>query len=177
MNAITTTKTMKASLTMTLGAVLVAGLLANAPARGADLDDFPGDVRARVLNEATSQPGPEARVAALRGALEGVRIVAEQPTLGPATRQVLADIRAEQLAEMHDSALEQISGSMSVARVDQGTPAAESLAEQAIAAIRAEQIEDLNRRAPGQLAASMANAHVMTSVAFRGPAAKTRMDD
>ncbi len=177
MNAITTNNLTKVSMAITLGAALVAGLLTTAPARGTELDDSPADVRARVLSEATSQPGPEARVRALRGALEGVRIVAEQPSLGPRTREVLAEIRAEQLAEMRDSALEQISGSMSVARVDQGAPAAEPLAEQAIAAIRAEQIQDLNRRAPGQLAASMANAHVMTSVAFRGPAARSRMDD
>lgn len=169
MNAIKQTK-----LTMALGAALVAGAMtANAQTQDADFNEFTRQARATVMAESTAQPAAGERVAQLRGALHGARVIAGLPSAEEQQSRAVAAIRAEQLADLRAAAPGQIAGSLRGARVVASLPSGEQNAREAIAAIQSEQLEDMRRNAGSQLAASMAGAHVMSSVAETGTVARS----
>lgn len=163
MNAIDHTK-----MTMTLAAVLVAASMTANTARAADFNEFAAEARARALNEATRQPGPEARVKELRDALQGARVLSLAPSVDAQGEQALATIRAEQLAEMRAGAPDEIAGALAGARVVKKLPPRSRRTESAIAAVRAEQLETMRRQASEQIAASLADARIVQGVAYAG---------
>lgn len=169
MNAINNIK-----LTMALGAVLVAVSMTMNTAQANDFDDFTRQARANVLTEATSQPGPEARVQALRGALENVRVVRTNSSRG---EQALAEIREEQMAHMQADAPKQIARSLEGVRIVKRMPNPDRRVNEAVAAVRAEQLETMRNQAASQIAVSLANAHVVDNIALAGAGSDSGSSD
>lgn len=163
MKAITNTKLTMAPLAMIMGAALIVGSLVTNPARAADFSGFAEGARARVMQEATSQPGPAERVRRLKKSLEGARIVATLPDAGEQRERALAAIQREQLANFHAGAPVALEQAMAGASLMVRAPTPRT--EQAIAAIQAEQLQAMQLRSLRQLAASMAHGPVMTRVA------------
>lgn len=177
MNAIKNSKLTMVPRAMAMGAALVAASMSTTPAQANDFDEFTRQARSKVLAEATSQPGPEARVQVLRGALENARVVRTDSPLAGQREQALAAIRAEQMADFQARSPVQIARSMEDARIVKRMPNPDRRIDEAVATVRAEQLEAMRRQAASQIAASLAHARVVDNIALAGIGTDTGSSD